>query len=65
MKLLELTYLAEGHLVAVGVEGAEQAQQAQGLPADGATLLRPQEVEQRLEKVGVPCVWFVDATFGN
>ena len=57
------TYLADGHLVAVGVEGAEQAEQAEGLPADGAALLRPQEVEQRLEEVGVARVRLVDATF--
>ena len=63
MKLVELTYLAEGHLVAVGVEGAEQPQQAERLPADGAALLRPQEVEQRLEEVRIARIRLVDAPF--
>ena len=63
MELVELTYLAEGHFVAVGVKGAEQAQQAERLPADGAALLRPQKVEQRLEEVRIARVRLVDATF--
>ena len=49
--------------MSVGVERAEESEQAERLPADGAALLRPQEVEQRLQEVRVARVRLVDATF--
>ncbi len=57
-------YLPSVHLVLVGVHGSEEAEQPEGLGADGASLLGAQEAEQGVEQLRVLCVRLRDAPCG-
>jgi len=56
--------LAQVHAVLVGVQGAKQAQQAQGLLPDGGPLLCAQKVEEVHEELGMLVVGLHHAARG-